>query len=62
MQLKARQPVAWFTALTRQVDFSEGVPGCGPCCCQQVNRLIVDMVAVTQVKIGQQRHLPTDEA
>lgn len=48
--------------LTWEVDFCEGISGCGPCCCQQVDWLVIDMVAVAKVQPGEQRHLSTYEA
>lgn len=48
-------------ALTRQVDLGERVPGGGAGGGQQVHRLVVDVVAVAQVQVGQQRHLAADE-
>lgn len=62
---KVRADGAWrrlgSRLLTRQVDLCEGVPGRGPGGRQQVDRLVVDVVAVAQVQVGQQRHLPDDE-
>lgn len=49
-------------ALTWQVDLCERVPGGGPGRRQEVDRLVVDVVAVAQVQAGQRRHLLADEA
>lgn len=36
-----------------KVDISKGVSSCGSCSSQQVYRLVIDMVAVTQVQTGE---------